>query len=138
MARARLTRKEADFVRKSRVVRVATADEDGRTHNVPVCAQWDGGALYFATGKNTRKVRNLRKNPSVSVVADQYSEDWGKLRAVVINGEARILGPGEEFKRFRQGLLRKYEQYRGEMAPSEDSDVIITVWPMEVMSWGLD
>lgn len=70
MARARLTRREADFLKRSRVIRVATASLDRQPHNTPVCAHWDGEVVYFATEGKTRKGGNLQDNPLVSVVAD--------------------------------------------------------------------
>lgn len=138
MARSQPSRREGEFLRRSRVVRFATVDALGQPHCVPVSPQWDGKVLFFATEGETKKVRNIRGNPRVCAVADEYDEEWERNRGVVIQGEARIVGPGEEFRRYRRSLVRKYPLYRREeYAPSEESDVIVVVRPSRVFSWGL-
>lgn len=137
MPRRGLTKKEGQFLRDCRVARVATVG-DRRPHCVPICPAWDGEVIYFATQANTRKLRNVRTNPKVSLVADDYFENWRRLRGLVIGGRAEVIGPGTDFRRYRQGLLRKYKQYRGEMAPDERTDVIVAIHPFEVTSWGLE
>jgi PPOX class probable F420-dependent enzyme len=138
MARPRLSRREGDFLRRSRVVRLATVDGEGQPHCVPVSPQWDGEALFFATEKDTKKVRNMRTNPRVCAVADLYDDDWDKNKGLVLQGKARIVGPGEEFKKYKRGLTRKYELYRlEEYAPTEETDFIVVIRPTHVFSWGV-
>ncbi|MGR4878213.1 pyridoxamine 5'-phosphate oxidase family protein [Streptomyces sp. LARHCF249] len=38
---------------------VSTVRPDGRLHVTPVIAAWHGGVLYFSTGKEEQKARNL-------------------------------------------------------------------------------
>ncbi|MFI0813737.1 pyridoxamine 5'-phosphate oxidase family protein [Streptomyces echinatus] len=38
---------------------VSTVRPDGRLHVTPVIAAWHGGVLYFSTGPNEQKARNL-------------------------------------------------------------------------------
>lgn len=139
MARSRPTRREGEFLRRSRVVRLATVNATGQPHCVPVSPQWDGGVLYFVSERDTRKVRNIEDNPRVCAVADEYDDNWERNKGLVIQGEARIVGPGEEFTKYKRGLTRKYELYRDpEYAPSEESDVMVVVRPTHLFSWGLD
>jgi nitroimidazol reductase NimA-like FMN-containing flavoprotein (pyridoxamine 5'-phosphate oxidase superfamily) len=42
---------------------LSTVRPDGRPHVTPLIAVWLDGALYFCTGANERKVRNLAHNP---------------------------------------------------------------------------
>lgn len=46
---------------------ICTARPDGRPHSAPVWGCWFEGALYFGTGKDTRKAKNLAHNPAVSI-----------------------------------------------------------------------
>ena len=62
-APARLTKKLAAFVELERVARVATAGRSGIPHVVPVCHVLTGGRLYFGSGDDGRKVKNVRENP---------------------------------------------------------------------------
>jgi PPOX class probable F420-dependent enzyme len=100
------------------VVRLATADETGRPHIVVVTFAVDGDRVYTAVDakpKSTRdlkRLRNVRVNPRVAVLADHYEDDWTRLwwvradaTAVVVADPAGLAGP--------VGLLRaRYPQYR--------------------------
>jgi nitroimidazol reductase NimA-like FMN-containing flavoprotein (pyridoxamine 5'-phosphate oxidase superfamily) len=137
MVRSKLTKSEGDFLRRSRVVRLATVSPGAHPHNVPVCIQFDGRVLYFASERETKKVRNIATNPRVCVVADEYYEEWEENKAVMVQGRARIVAPGADFRKLRQGLVRKYPQYRGDWGPSEETDVMIVITPENVVSWGV-
>ncbi|WP_371622497.1 pyridoxamine 5'-phosphate oxidase family protein [Streptomyces sp. NBC_01116] len=49
-------------LRRARLFWLSTVRPDGRPHVTPLLAVWTGGALYFATGDQERKARNLRVN----------------------------------------------------------------------------
>ena len=137
-APARLTRKLAAFVELERVARVATAGRSGIPHVVPVCHVLAGGRVYFGSGDDGRKVKNVRENPWVTLTVDIYSDHWGTLRGVMIQGRATLIERGPRFKRIRAKLYRKYPQYPRDAALSESDSVIIEVTPTRVFSWGLD
>jgi nitroimidazol reductase NimA-like FMN-containing flavoprotein (pyridoxamine 5'-phosphate oxidase superfamily) len=46
---------------------VATADANGAPHVTGVNYAFVGGEFYFATGEDSKKVRNIRQNPRVAV-----------------------------------------------------------------------
>src|SRR5207302_3952818 len=100
---------------EARVARLATVDEQGRPHVVPICFAVDGDLLYTAVDakpKRTRELRRLRNveaNPAVEVVIDQYEEDWSRLWWVRLRGTARVT---ELHGRALEMLQQKYEQYR--------------------------
>ncbi|MCX8072286.1 MAG: pyridoxamine 5'-phosphate oxidase family protein [Candidatus Binatia bacterium] len=129
--------KELAFIRAQRVARVATVGEGGEPHNVPVCTAAIGGKLYFASEASARKVRNIRRNPRVALVFDEYDEDWTKLRGLMLVGKATVIEKGATFHRARLALYRKYRQYR-KMEPIEEGEsVIIAVTPEKSFAWGL-
>jgi nitroimidazol reductase NimA-like FMN-containing flavoprotein (pyridoxamine 5'-phosphate oxidase superfamily) len=45
---------------------LSTVRPDGRPHVTPLLGAWLDGALYFCTGPNERKAKNLAENPIVS------------------------------------------------------------------------
>ena len=137
-APAHLTKKLAAFVELERVARVATAGRSGIPHVVPVCHVLAGGRVYFGSGDDGRKVKNVRENPWVTLTVDVYSDHWGTLRGVMIQGRATLIERGPRFKRIRAKLYRKYLQYPRDAALSESDSVIIEVTPTRVFSWGLD
>jgi nitroimidazol reductase NimA-like FMN-containing flavoprotein (pyridoxamine 5'-phosphate oxidase superfamily) len=134
----RLKKAHAEFLTWARVVRVATADARGVPHVVPVCAVVDGDRIWFGTGDDARKVKNLRANPRVTVVADDYTEAWDGLRGVMVTGEARLHAGGPRFRRARKLLYAKYPQYESDAALEENDSVVVEVAPTRLFAWGFD
>lgn len=133
----RLKKAEADLIRWERVARVATVGAGGWPHGVPVCHVLDGGRVYFASARDATKVDNLRANPRVTVTVDLYSDLWGNLKGVMVQGRARLIERGPRFRRVRTLLYRKYPQYPREAALEEKDSVVVEVTPTRVFSWGL-
>ena len=137
-APTRLNKTLAAFVAWERICRVATAGAAGMPHLVPVCHVLAGGKIYFASGDDGRKVKNLRENPRVTLTVDVYSDHWGTLKGVMIQGRARLIERGPRFRRMRERLYRKYPQYPQEAAISPSDSVIVEVTPTRVFSWGFE
>jgi len=133
----RLSGKVLAFVRTQRVARLATVGPAGKPHSVPVCTVNVAGYIYFASGANARKVRNLRRNPVVTLVFDQYSERWSQLAGVMVTGTATIVERGAIFTRARLSLYRKYRQYARTAPINQGESVVIRVTPTSCFSWGL-
>jgi len=135
--RMQMRKELQDFMRWARVARVATSGPDGEPHVVPVCPVLEGGKLYFATETGTAKVRNIRTDPRVALVFDDYTEAWGALRSVLVRGRARIIPRGPEFRKYRKLLYEKYPQYPVEAPIEEAESVIVEVTVDRVVSSGL-
>ena len=133
----RLKKAVANLIEWERVCRVATADEAGMPHLVPVCHVVAGGKIYFASGNDGRKVLNLKANPRVALTVDLYSEAWAHLKGVMVQGTATLIEKGPRFRKIRALLYRKYPQYPDEAALDESDSVIIEVTPTHVFSWGV-
>jgi PPOX class probable F420-dependent enzyme len=137
-----LSPEETAFLVRRRVARLATADGDGRPHNVPVCFAYAPGAVYIALDEKPKdvpparlkRVRNLLENPNVALVADRYAEDWSVLAYVMVRGRAELVEPDTEEHTAAVRLLRgKYHQY--ERMRIEDNPVV-AIRPVRVASWG--
>src|SRR5207249_11181718 len=64
-----------DRLNKSRQYWIATTRPDGRPHVMVIWALWLDGMLYFSTGKESRKARNLAKNPHCTMCTENRSEE---------------------------------------------------------------
>ena len=137
----RLSRNVAAFIRSARVAHLATADQDGQPHVIPVCFAFAGKDLYSPIDEKPKKspplllkrIENIRENPHVFVVVDRYDDDWKKLAYVLITGRAKVLVRGQRHQRAVLLLRRKYPQYR-HMALQDRP--IIQIKPNRVKSWG--
>ena len=79
------------------VVRLGTADGQGRPHVVVVTFAVDGDTIYTAvdqkpkSGNTLKRLRNVGENPMVTMLADHYSDDWETLWWVRADGRPAIL-----------------------------------------------
>lgn len=102
------------------VARLATLDDDGRPHLVPIVFVLLGGTLYSSVdakpkrSRVLRRIENARERPDVTVLVDHYEDDWARLWWVRLRGRARVLDGGDEAIRALAALTAKYEQYRRE------------------------
>jgi len=129
-------------LRETRVARLATRDERGRPHVVPVCYAYDGNAFYTPLDRKPKKlggelarVRNIRANPQVALLVDHYEEDWAGLWYILIRGRGEILSGGEERNKAVELLRKKYPQYASRELLPQDATVI-RIAPAKVVSWG--
>jgi PPOX class probable F420-dependent enzyme len=105
----------------ARVLRLATADGDGRPHLVPCTFAMDGAGrvVIGIDGKpkstlNLRRLRNIGENPRVSLLADEYAEDWARLWWARADGTASIERGGAGHEAHWRLLTGKYPQYDGQ------------------------
>lgn len=67
---------------RSRNYWICTSHPDGRPHSMPVWGFWTDGALYFGTGRSSRKGKNLAHNNAVSIHLESGDD------AVILEGNA--------------------------------------------------
>ena len=124
-------------LRSARVGHLATISPDGSPHVVPFVFALEGRTLYWVVDAKPKqpgelkRLSNIRANPNVELVVDNYEEDWRALWWVRARGTARILSRGDEWDRALELLAQKYPQYR--TAPPPGPVVAIDI--ARVVSW---
>lgn len=131
----RWNKTERDFAGAARVARLATVDAGGIPHNVPICPLLINGKIYLGTETGAKKVRNVKANPNVSLVFDDYTESWAHLRGLMIQGRARVVSR-QDFRKLRTKMYAKYFQYASAAPLGEKDSAIIEVTPRKKFSWG--
>ena len=130
------------FLNEVHLARVATVDPDTlQPHVVPVWYGWDGNSIWISSYSTTRKIREMKKNPHVSIVIDT-PEINGKMRAVILEGKAELV------RQPRQLVFEKstwvYTRYLGPEGvlaadPQEwihdPQNVLIHLVPTRINSW---
>ncbi len=113
------------------VVRLATADLNGHPHLVVMTFTVDGDLLYSAvdakpkTTRHLKRLRNIRINPQVSVLADHYDDDWTRLWWVRADGRATVVDQPDAMAEPIALLTGRYAQYRDE--PPTGPVIVMTV-----------
>jgi PPOX class probable F420-dependent enzyme len=112
------SREARERLDQAKVARLATVSEDGTPHIVPFIFALEGDTLYFAVDAKPKKTTNLKRlkniaaNPSVSVLADHYEDNWNRLWWVRVDGTARVVKDSEQVRRAIDLLANRYAQYR--------------------------
>lgn len=83
---------------------VATVWPDGRPHAMPVWGIWEAWALWFSSGGDSRKSRNLRADARCVITTENAAEP------VVIEGSASIVTDTKSLAMFLQLMNEKYER----------------------------
>jgi nitroimidazol reductase NimA-like FMN-containing flavoprotein (pyridoxamine 5'-phosphate oxidase superfamily) len=76
-------------LREAEVLWLSTVTPEGRPHVAPLIAIWLDGALYFSTGEEERKARNLRANRHVTIATG--TNDLTDGLDIVVEGEAAVV-----------------------------------------------
>lgn len=125
------TAEALQFLTGSRVARLATIRPDGRPHIVPITfAVTDSTIVTMIdhkpkTTSRVQRLRNIEANPSVSVLVDQWAEDWERLRWVRADGTARIHSEDDVWRKAREALIAKYSQYADQ--PPKGAAIAISI-----------
>jgi PPOX class probable F420-dependent enzyme len=113
------------------VVRLATVDASGVPHLVVVVFAVDGDRIYTAVdakpkrSRDLKRLRNIRENPRVAVLADHYEDDWSRLWWVRADASAEILDDPGAMARPIALLAARYRQYRDD--PPQGPVIALTV-----------
>jgi PPOX class probable F420-dependent enzyme len=93
------TREAREFLRAgTRTGKLATVSGDGSPHVAPIWFELDdAGNLFFTTGMNTIKGRNLRREPRLSLCVDDEKPPFAH---VVLFGVAEISEDRRELLRW--------------------------------------
>ena len=137
------TEKQRGLINSHRIARMATVDESGNPLVLPVCFAYDGQFIYspidnkpksVSAGK-LKRVRNITDNPNISLVIDNYVENWSLLYYLIIQGTSEIICEGQEYQNALTILTEKYSQYV-EMGLESLGAPVIKITPEKIISWG--
>jgi PPOX class probable F420-dependent enzyme len=122
--------RQLSFLKTHELCRMATASKDGRPHVVPVVYAVDGEDIIIAVDYHTKKLKNLRENPKVALVVDEYRPNGG----LMVEGDCEIFERGKEYLRLLQVLFDRFTFYRREPW-GEGESPILKVRPTKAVMW---
>ena len=111
--------------------RLATVRPDGAPHIVPIVFALDGDRLAFAVDakpKSTvalQRLANIASQPRVSVLVDEYADDWSQLWWARADGRAAQQALDDDWL---ARLAERYPQYAGQPPPGPLVVVEVERW----------
>ncbi|MDQ4107123.1 MAG: pyridoxamine 5'-phosphate oxidase family protein, partial [Actinomycetota bacterium] len=111
---------------------ISTTRPDGRPHAAPVWGVWVDETLYFGTDPNSRKARNLARNPNVAVHLESGDE------VVIVEGVAEELtapAPSLSRKVVAAYAAKDQDPDTGEEFHLENAEGLKAVRPRVVFAW---
>jgi PPOX class probable F420-dependent enzyme len=125
----------------ARVGRIATVRPDGSPHVVPfvfaLVVDGDRVRLYWAVDDKPKRstaiarIDNIRANPHVEAVVDEYDEDWRRLWWVRLRGIGRLVESDPERTEALAALSEKYPAYRRRLP----AGAVLAIDVSDVWSW---
>jgi PPOX class probable F420-dependent enzyme len=135
---AELTDELRSFLGERRYAVLATHDPDGGIHLTPIWYLFENDRFHFESFSGSRKVANLRRDGTASVVVD--TREPGRERWVAASGPVEIVG-GDEAREINARIRSRYltpdalENQRIEPVFAAADDVTLTLEPAEWRSW---
>ena len=129
--------KSDEFLRKQKILRLATIDKKGIPHVVPVWYLYGGKKFFIGTNTRTQKVRNLKRNKKVSFCVD-VGVNSPQIYGIMATGLANlILGEEQVTKLGKRILLKYFKTLENKSAKEllEDTNCIIEIIPKRFSVW---
>jgi PPOX class probable F420-dependent enzyme len=123
------------------IANLATVDDDGSIHLVPMWFLRVGDYICIPTSRNTHKYRNLRARPRASVMID-ISHAGLNLKGVLIRGQVELL-EGEEARQINHSIHLKYvmpealSDARISSYLSEGDNITVKIHMDSLITWNL-
>ncbi len=129
--------KRDEFLKKQKILRLATLDKKDNLHVVPVWYLFNSKKFYIGTNSKTEKAKNIKNNNIVSFCVDTgiNSPD---IFGVMAQGNAKLItGKNDVSKIEKRILLRYFKTLKNKSAQEllQDTDCIIEILPKKYSIW---
>jgi PPOX class probable F420-dependent enzyme len=123
------------FLDAHEVGHLATADQAGTPHVIPVCYARVDQRLYFVADdkpkrrgpRALKRLANIAANPRAALVVDDYHADWTRLAYLLVHLDAAPVADAREYTVALDALRRRYPPYRNmALAPATHPMVRLT------------
>ncbi|HZO07787.1 MAG TPA: pyridoxamine 5'-phosphate oxidase family protein [Myxococcota bacterium] len=133
-----------EYLRTSKTMSIISLGPGGYPHPMPMWyAVDDDGTVRMTTFRKSQKVRNIQRDPRVSLLVESGGGDYSQLRGVAIYGKAQVVDDFEEvMKTLRRvsgvDALSDPEAKKGAdavMGKTAAKRVAILIRPERIVSW---
>ena len=104
----KLKDKICEYLATHYYLNLATVSPEGKTMAHTMAYVSENATVYFATNKDTRKVRNITNNPDVAYTVDEDDPDWFGMQALQVEGKASIVTDEGDLRRIGEIMTAKF------------------------------
>ncbi len=125
-----------EFLRGQKILHLATADQHGMPHVVPVWYMYRGDTIYIGTNTRTAKAVNIRRSHQAAFCVDKGIRS--PLYGIMGKGAAALITDRDTVRETAQAiLLRYFDSIQDPSAQSllEDTDCIIAIQVQGLSQW---
>ena len=125
------------FLRKEKILHLATIDEKNSPHIVPVWYLYSSKKIYIGTNTKTQKAKNVKNHKKVSFCVD-VGVNAPKIFGVMGKGTAKLLRDKSTVNRIAKRILLRYFKTLDDKSARElldDTDCIIEILPKVLTNW---
>ncbi len=126
-----------NFLKTQKVLRLATIDQSGNPHIVPVWYLYSGRKFYIGTNTKTQKAKNVKRNRQVSFCIDVGIHS-PKIYGVMGRGTAKIVLDKYTVSRLAKRILKRYYRTLENKSAKElldETDCILEILPKKLSVW---
>ena len=108
------------FLNQPLIAKLCTYNADGTIHVTPLWFKYENGEILLGTQEVTRKVANIKRNNSVTVLIDTHDPT---LQAVIVQGQAKL-----DYEDVIPKRIAIFEKYMGTDEAVELANQIASAW----------
>ena len=129
--------KRDEFLKKQKILHLATLDNKGNPHIIPVWYLFNSKKLYIGTNSKTEKAKNVKNNSKVSFCVD-VGINSPDIFGVMGQGVGKLIIEKNEVARIEKIILLRYFNTLDDKSAKElleETDCIIEITPKEYSVW---
>jgi PPOX class probable F420-dependent enzyme len=130
------------FLAEKRVGRLASNRNDGWSHVTPIWYVWEGGRFFLSLGNSRRHLRNVARDPHVTLCVDEdprMSDLTKAPRSVVCFGLAKLVDDEQTVRRLTKKMERRYLGEAGGPELDEllwfEGRTVVEITPVRWLAW---
>ena len=129
--------KRIEFLKKQKILHLATIDKKCTPHIVPVWYMYSVNKIYIGTNTKTEKAKNIKTHKKVSFCVD-VGINSPNIFGVMGQGNAKLIKDTRTVSRLAKKILLRYFKDLNNKSAKEildDTDCIIEIVPKKYAVW---
>jgi len=125
------------FLRKQKILHLASVDKNGIPHIIPVWYLYSGKKIYIGTNTKTQKAKNVKSHKKISFCVD-VGVNAPNIFGVMGKGNAKLITNKKKVSTLAKRILLRYFKTLNKKSAKkilDDTDCVIEITPKEYSIW---